>query len=184
MGMYTELICGCTLRKDTPKIFVDSMFWLLNNTQGKESPEITKFIDNYDLSRILFSDSYYFGAPSNCIFKYDKIGDNYELSIRSNLKNYEGQIEKFLDYITPYVEDGSGTKNIFAMVLYEEDEFPTLYTVDGKYEFNDKKLEDNYNIDINAVNHLEDYSKSDISEEKKEILNYIINLWKRDLVTD
>ena len=60
------------------------------------------------------------------------------MSTRANCKNYESQIEKFIEFITPYVESGSGyDHNIFAYVQYEEAEFPTLYGKDGVYDMND-----------------------------------------------
>jgi hypothetical protein len=54
------------------------------------------------------------------------------------LKNYRQQIEKFIEYIKPYVIQGSGfvNHNIFAYVQYEEAEFPTIYALDGTYKIN------------------------------------------------
>ena len=55
------------------------------------------------------------------------------------MKNYDNQIETFIEYIKPYVISGSGYHDIFAYVQYEEDEFPTIYAIDGVY--NMPKLE-------------------------------------------
>ena len=61
----------------------------------------------------------------------------YRISTRANLKNYKRQIEKFIEYIKPYIEQGSGfDHNIFAYVQYEEAEFPTIYALDGTYKIN------------------------------------------------
>lgn len=137
MGMYTELILGCRLSKDAPKILTDSLDYVIN---GKEddlvSEEVKDFVVKYDLGYLCHSASYYFGQclPTS-LFCYDKISKQWVLSIRSNLKNYEGQIENFLDYISEYVTKGSGYENeIYAYVQYEEDAFPTIYSKEGIFK--------------------------------------------------
>ena len=162
MGMYTEFIFGCELSKDTPKVCVDALDYVINgeekqpkyeNPEGYEQKkfndnyierttpveEIQKFIEEYDMYRLFCSCSYYFGAANPIHkFHYDKISDAYHISTRADLKNYTGQIEKFIEYIAPYVISGSGYEHeIFAYVQYEEDEFPTLY---GFEEYESRKL--------------------------------------------
>ena len=144
MGMYTEFIFGCALKKDTPKVCVDALDLLINGDHPIEyddkkyhrdmpiirttpEEEIKQFIEEYSLNRLIYSCSYYFGAPTNSEFFQDKIDKTYRISIRSNLKNYEREIEKFLKYIKPYIDYGSGIDNIYAYVLYEESSDPTIY---------------------------------------------------------
>lgn len=152
MGMYTEFIFGCELSKDTPKVCVDALDYVINGEEKKpkyENPEgweqkrfnenyierttpveeIEKFIEEYDFDRLFCSCSYYFGAANPVRrFEYDNISKSYKISTRADLKNYSGQIEKFIEYIAPYVEHGSGYEHrIFAYVQYEEDHFPTMY---------------------------------------------------------
>lgn len=161
MGMYTEFIFGCALSKDTPKICIDALDYVINGQDKKpkyENPEtweekeynekfieristddeIQAFIGEYDFGRLFCSDSYYFGAPvSSKKFYQDYIDKTYRISTRANLKNYNRQIEKFIEYIKPYVIQGSGfDHNIFAYVQYEEAEFPTIYALDGTYKIN------------------------------------------------
>ena len=160
MGMYTEFIFGCSLSKDTPKIAIDSLDYVVNGENKRpkyENPtdwaetlynskyiertssydDIQKFIGEYDLGRLFCCDSYYFGAPQSAKLYYDTIDGTYKISTRASLKNYNGQIEKFIDYIKPYIKSGSGYEhNIFAYVQYEEAEFPTIYGIDGTYEVN------------------------------------------------
>lgn len=164
MGMYTEFIFGCSLSKDTPKICIDTLDYVINgeNKHPKyENPEtweekkyndkfiertstddeIQAFIGEYDFGRLFCSGSYYFGAPVVRKFYYDDIDKTYKISTRANLKNYGRQIERFIDYIKPYIESGSGYEhNIFAYVQYEEAEFPTIYGIDGTYEVNPIKI--------------------------------------------
>lgn len=58
---------------------------------------------------------------------YDNISKDYRISTRSNLKNYDDEIELFLDWIKPYIRSGSGLENVYAYVLYEQDKIPTVY---------------------------------------------------------
>lgn len=160
MGMYTEFIFGCSLSKNTPKICIDALDYVINGENKKpkyENPEIWEekeyndkfiertstnneiqtFIREYDFIRLFCSGSYYFGAPVSKRLYYDHISKTYKISTRSNLKNYHNQIEKFIEYIKPYVVRGSGyDHSIFAYVQYEEDEFPTIYGIDGIYKVN------------------------------------------------
>ena len=157
MGMYTEFIFGCELSKDTPKVCIDALDYSINGEEKKpkyENPQtydekrynenyierttpiedILAFIEKYDFDRLFHSCSYYFGALNPIHrFEYDEIDKAYHISTRSDLKNYSNQIEKFIEYITPYVRHGSGYGHeIFAYVQYEEDDFPTMYGIGGK----------------------------------------------------
>lgn len=163
MGMYTEFIFGCTLSKDTPKVCLDALDYVINGEEGhiydrwnnetktqetlkyeRTTPqnEIDAFIDEYDLYRLFCCSSFYFGVfePVHK-FLYDHIADAYMISTRANCKNYTGQIEKFIEYIKPYVESGAGFPHeIFAYVQYEESEFPTVYGTDGVYHIDDPEV--------------------------------------------
>ena len=168
MGMYTEFIFGAEISRNTPKICIDAIDYVINGEvkQSKfanpktyeeirfnenyferttSDEDIQKFIDEYSLYQLFCSCSYYFGAanPVNR-FHYDHISGNYHISTRADLRN-GGCIEKFIEYITPYVVSGSGYEHqIFAYVQYEESEFPTLYGIDGKYDYTDPLLEGKY----------------------------------------
>lgn len=122
--MFTELILGCSLTKDLPKECVNA----LNNCINSSDVIIDDFSKKYELMDICYSESAYFGSSSNC--KFEEYPDYYQLSIRSNLKNYFKEIENFLDYLKPYVLLGSGINNFYAIVTYEEDSYPTIWFKD------------------------------------------------------
>lgn len=63
---------------------------------------------------------------------YDENGSQWHISSRTNLKNYEGEIESFLQWIKPYIESGSGAKEMYAIVTYEESEEPTIYYLENR----------------------------------------------------
>jgi hypothetical protein len=139
MGMFTELIFGCSLKKDTPYYVTEILEFMLDESDFK-SDELLSDIPNYPLFtsdtrwRIMFvCSSYYFGVdnPVNKMW-YDDITNNWIISIRCNFKNYSNEIELFLDWIKPYIDKGSGTRDIYAIVTYEQDSIPTLYYLEDE----------------------------------------------------
>lgn len=135
MGMYTELIFGASL-KDLDTTAIKGIKWLLGdmNFPLNELPNDELFQDTEcDNSGIFTVSSYYFGVnePINR-FWHNDIGNDYRLSLRFNLKNYDGEIEKFLRWIRPYISGGSGLRDFYAIVCYEEQDIPTIYYKDEK----------------------------------------------------
>lgn len=122
MGMYTELIFGASLKKDTPQEVIDTIRYMVGDIPT---------IDNYIFEKNrnpLRGSSYYFGV-SNSVSKFwiDEISKEWILSSRANIKNYDQDIQKFLDWIKPYISSGSGSREMYAIVMYEESETPTIY---------------------------------------------------------
>lgn len=118
MGIYTELIFGCSLKKDTPIEVINK----LRSMCGHEGFEY--FGD--DGRNVFWCYSYSFGvSQSKPYMAYDD--GVWVISTRGNIKNYLGEIEDFLKWIKPYIESGSGSRDMYAIVMYEEDETPTIY---------------------------------------------------------
>jgi len=135
MGMYTELIFGCGLKKETPKDVIDILKYMCDENNDKSTEGLV--IPNHPLFgdtrwRIMFQcSSYYFGANEGLSkLWYDDISKNWRISTRSNLKNYNDEIELFLDWIKPWISQGSGSRDLYAIVMYEESSEPTLYYLD------------------------------------------------------
>ena len=57
-------------------------------------------------------------------------GGNYYLVVRSDFKNYGGEVEKFFDWIRQYLQQDY-YKTFIGYSLYEEAIEPTLYYVEG-----------------------------------------------------
>lgn len=127
MGMYTELIFGASLLEDTPKEVIETLEYMLDNDKPK--PESFLFSEGRH-SWMFQSGSYYFGV-NKAVNKmwFDDISKTHHISIRCNFKNYENEIETFLEWIKPYIESGSGAKEIYAFVIYEEAELPIIYSL-------------------------------------------------------
>lgn len=57
----------------------------------------------------------------------DDIDKRWHISTRSNIKNYNNEIQTFLEWIKPYIVCGSGSKDLYAITIYQEDKEPKLY---------------------------------------------------------
>lgn len=125
MGMYTELIFGAELKKDTPNEVIEALKYMMGEVEEKPR----KFpLPEGRCGRLFQGGSYYF-AINNSVKKMwlDDIDKRWHISTRSNIKNYENEIETFLEWIKPYLDGGSGKKDFYAIVTYEEAEEPTIY---------------------------------------------------------
>ena len=179
--MYTELIFGATLKENTPTYITQALDSVINDrTNVNLSDEVKQFIDEYSLSKLIWCTSYYFGSHVNkpsC--EFDKIANTWCISFRANCKNYQGEIEKFIEFIKPYVEYGSGPTNIFAIVQYEEDDYPTLYGTGNKYEYLDKERITTdrkfANELIGIVNDLYYFGSPDLVIDKNKLEEYGID---------
>ena len=143
MGYYTEIIFGATLKKSTPKNIIDTLRYVANSGNEdeiktlrnieSEDPIVAvdhELIDKYDLWAVMKSCSYYFGVSSPVSkMWYDKIGKEWVLSFRANCKNGDRRLERFTDWILPYIDSGMGGYDIYSIICTEDGE-PIFY---GKY---------------------------------------------------
>lgn len=121
MGMYTELVCAFELKKDTPKEIVDILKYMVDEGEEPvENPNHPLFeTDRWHF--MLTSNSYYFDGDTTSTVRKDHIAETI-VTIRCNLKNYDDEIEKFIDWIKPY----SNTRGFIGYKRYEQDEHPEL----------------------------------------------------------
>lgn len=133
MSMYTEIYVKAVLKEDVNINVIDVLKYML----GMDNIELEDLIlPNHSLFTtnnwhyMLRSGSYYHVPYVVSLFEYNNISENYYLVVRSDFKNYQGEVEKFFDWITPYVEK-DGDKTFIGYSLYEEDYEPTLYYVEG-----------------------------------------------------
>ena len=57
----------------------------------------------------------------------DDIDKCWHISTRSNIKNYENEIETFLEWIKPFIAGGSGNREMYAITIYEDSEEPNIF---------------------------------------------------------
>ena len=121
--MYTELVLGINLKEDVPNEVVDILTYMLESDQESLEPTLP----DHNLFRsdrwkfMLRCDSYYFAGFTHSEMYYDDIGKQWEINIRCNLKNYDNEIEKFINWISPYVE----SRGYAGYMRYEECSKPT-----------------------------------------------------------
>lgn len=126
MGMYTELHFNAELRKDVPSDVLAILNYMLEAGPGAPPPPLPEhaLFKTQRWPVMLRTDSYYFAADTHSTLRHDEIGECYYLCIRCNLKNYDEEIEKFVDWIDPYLEAFEG--DFLGFSRYEETETPTL----------------------------------------------------------
>ena len=127
MGMYTEIIFGAGMKEELPEAVVTTIKKLVSGEEiGGNAPDHPFF--KAERTWLLRSDgSYYFPGTVEPKFWFDKIANQWFLHFRTNIKNYDSEIEKFLDWIKPYIKEGVGRRNFYAIATYEEADEPTIY---------------------------------------------------------
>ncbi|HBG8471541.1 hypothetical protein KGF51_09825 [Clostridioides sp. ZZV14-6045] len=132
MGQYTEFVFAVKLKRDTPKNVIEILKFLKEDTDEEEYdvPELPKhdFFNCDRWSMLFLSDSAYFDGITNSILEFDNITESYFLTVRSNLKNYDNEIVKFLNWIKPYI-DNIG-HSFLGYFKYEECDNPRLIYYD------------------------------------------------------
>ena len=127
MGMYTELVLKCQIKEDAPsevKAVIAHMFG------GAERPDSLPSHEFFSLSRWDgiggCSSFYHHPEVVNSYPKFDYTEASYIFS-RSDIKNYGGEIESFIDWLKPYIYAFEG--QCIGWSWYEEDLQPTLIIV-------------------------------------------------------
>ena len=124
MGMYTELIFGAKLKSDTPEDVIETLKYMV----GVGQEPATKAFETKSGHNPLRGGSFYFGVTNSVTeMKYHDIGKAWQISSRANIKNYENEIEDFLEWIKPHIDQGSGEKDMYAITIHEEIGEPTIY---------------------------------------------------------
>ena len=121
MGMYTELILKVEVEKKLPQEIEEILLYLFEDGDLRDLPEKLpdhEFFRCKNWEFIGKSASYYH-VPK--VFRMYKSG---YIFTRCDLKNYENEIEEFIDWIDPYITNNSGT--VIGWTWYEEDKEPTL----------------------------------------------------------
>ena len=127
MGMYTELVFGAELKEKTPLAIIE-ILKVMFGINEELPPKYEDQQENFPKSgHIPHGGSYYFGVHnSHSRMMYDEVSKAWNLSIRCNVKNYHNQIQNFVNWIMPYVEQGAGEEQILGYMIYEEDRKPRL----------------------------------------------------------
>ena len=126
--MYTELIFGAELKKETPQKVIDALRYMTGEIDESENFPFPKGRCEW----LFQGSSYYFGVSRDVKqMWFDEIINTWVISVRSNIKNYEGEIEIFLEWIKPWIDKGSGARDMYAITMYEEAHVPEIYYLDN-----------------------------------------------------
>ena len=131
MSMYTEIYVKVVLKENVDDNVINILKYMLGiddvELEDLTIPSHSLFTTN-NWHYMLRSGGYYHIPYVVSLFEYNDISENYYLVVRSDFKNYQGEIEKFFDWIAPYIEK-DGDKTFIGYSLYEEDDEPKLYYV-------------------------------------------------------
>jgi hypothetical protein len=122
MGMYSGLKMNVELKQNTPSDVLCILKYMIDNEIEKPTIPNHPLFATERWCLMLRSFSAYFptATKSELIYK----DSTYLLNIQCNFKNYDNELEKFVDWIRPYIE----TKGVIGHSHYEENEEPELLT--------------------------------------------------------
>lgn len=122
MGMYTELFLSCRVRRNTEAIPI------LKYLANKElTPGVLPKHDVFSCPRwemLGRCSSYYFLPKAYTTLDYDDIGKYWMFVSLSSLKNYNNEIQIFIDWLRPFLEVDQD--EMFGYYRYEENKEPTI----------------------------------------------------------
>lgn len=125
MGMYTEIFINVDLKADTPREVLEVLRCMVDGSDELNPPIMTGLPGRWQL---LFGNGSYY-TPRTCCARltFDEIGKHWSLIGKGDIKNYEGEIEAFFEFLKPWCED-----RFMGYHRYEEDEEPVLVYASGE----------------------------------------------------
>ena len=133
MGTYAEIYVKAVLKEDVDDNVINILKYMLG-MDDVELEDLTipshSLFKTYRWDSMLRSGSYYHVPYTVKLFEYNDISEGYYLVVRSDFKNYQDEIGKFFDWITPYIKK-YGDKTFIGYSLYEEYDEPKLYYIEG-----------------------------------------------------
>lgn len=123
--MYTALHFNALLKLDVDPKVVQTLKYMTGQRDTLVNLPEDDFFSTDKWEILFLMDSYYFPAVTHSVVE-DLPGriTGYALSVTSNLKNYDSEIETFLEWIMPHVDAEPG--QWLGYWMYEEDEQPTM----------------------------------------------------------
>lgn len=118
MGMYTELIFKAEIRGDIPNEVRAVLHHLFNDGEAPTTLPDHEFF-KCDRWGMVGKCSSFYHVP----FALSRYTDGYIFS-RSDLKDYDDEIRKFVDWVMPYIRAEEGA--CIGWSWYEEADLPTL----------------------------------------------------------
>lgn len=129
MGMYTELVLKCQIKDDAPSEVKEVLKHLFKESGKADVLQLPdhKFFKCPRWDLIGQCSSFYHHPKALSDYWTGHGNDDNRggyLFSRSDLKNYDREIENFLDWLMPYIDEYEG--QCIGWQWYEEDDEPTL----------------------------------------------------------
>lgn len=122
MGMYTEIYLTVQIIDNPPKDVIDVLLSMFGEGKAENLPD-HPFFKKQRWNMVGKSSSFYF-VPKSTTEMFETYG-NWYITSRSDLKNYDGEIEAFFDWIMPFIHAPEG--QFIGYSRYEEHYEPKLY---------------------------------------------------------
>ena len=119
MGMYTEIYVNVDLKEETPLDVINvlkAMCGEFDNSSLLGKPD--------RWACLFYSGSYYTPNTSCAKLTFDKISNQWSLLGKGDIKNYDEEIEKFFEWIMPFIDGFEG--DFIGYSRYEESQSPKL----------------------------------------------------------
>ncbi|WP_195336955.1 hypothetical protein [Paraclostridium bifermentans] len=134
MGMYTEFVFSIELKEETPKNVIKILEFMADESDNIKYPypkDLPKheFFETDKWNILFISYSYNFGGISSSKLRVNDISKTYFLTTRSTIKESDQEIEKFLNWIKPYIK-GYGHQ-FLGYKRIEGSEIPSVIYLDN-----------------------------------------------------
>lgn len=125
MGMYTKFVINARVKGDSPTAVINVLRGMCSG-DGEWAERLDHpFFETQRGSWMFQSHSYYHSGDPHATLRWDDIGNFHMLTVGCDLKNYSDEIEKFVDWITPYLDEEPGW--LIGYMQYEDADSPTLF---------------------------------------------------------
>jgi hypothetical protein len=134
MGMYTEIHFRAELVRDVPEDVLAVLRCLVDFDSPE--PEVKPGHELFSCPRwdmLGRCSSAYFPDHPQSFLALSDWSKRWILFLNADLKNYGGEIEKFFDWIDPYVAGSEG--QFLGYSLYEESDDPIIYHKKSPYKW-------------------------------------------------
>ncbi len=121
--MYTELVLSTSV-KDDPAVVEVIKFMGSDSRAAPLTPPDHPLFATDRWRWMLRSCSHYFTPMTVFCFERNDIAKSWSLIVRCDLKNYDNEIEKFIDWLSPHLDDHFG--QMIGYSRYEESREPTI----------------------------------------------------------
>lgn len=154
MGMYTELHFNAELIDKPPQQVIDVLSYMTGQSETHYDLPDHPLFKTRRWEIALRCDSAYF--PMSPASSFDFEDGRWQLRVRSNFKDYDAEVEHFLNWVLPYVDADTECLGYYR---YEQDNHPTLIYKAGTRETNPTELDRLRGERQEAARHIEELER-------------------------